>query len=80
MQQSEADFQTPLIFDDSLDFSDYPSAHRFADEYPDGLLARSAALLSMSGYEKSQPLDLIRKFTYHTLLLLRGVSQPHPCG
>lgn len=52
LQQFDPDFQTPLIFDESVDFSD-PEESRFAGAFSDGLLAKSDPTLSMSGFQKS---------------------------
>jgi len=50
--QFDPEFQTPLIFDESLDFSD-PEESRFAGAFADGLLAKSEPILSMSGFRKT---------------------------
>ncbi|KAH1942445.1 hypothetical protein KXW40_003784 [Aspergillus fumigatus] len=47
----DPDFQTPLILDESLDFSD-PEESRFAGAFSDGLLAKSEPFLSMSTFQK----------------------------
>lgn len=58
--QVEEGLYTPIIIDDSLVYPDTFASHlQFADEFPDGLLAKSASILSMSGYEKSHPSDLL---------------------
>ncbi|KAG2007768.1 hypothetical protein GB937_008267 [Aspergillus fischeri] len=49
--QFDPDFQTPLILDESLDFSD-PEESRFAGAFSDGLLAKSEPFLSMSTFQK----------------------------
>jgi hypothetical protein len=57
--QISADFQTPLIFDESFDLQD-SAEPLFGDDPTDGLLAKSASFLSMmSGYEKPQQGDLL---------------------
>jgi hypothetical protein len=48
--QFNSDFQTPLIFDESADYSD-PEDSRFAGAFSDGLLAK--ADFSMSGFDKT---------------------------
>ncbi|KAK2806539.1 hypothetical protein FQN51_006505 [Onygenales sp. PD_10] len=54
----DLDFQTPLIFDESLfDLSD-PEESRFAGTYTGGLLAKSGELISMAAYEKPPQVDL----------------------
>lgn len=53
MVQFDLDFQSPLIFDDSLDFSD-PEESRFVGAYSDGLLTKSGGVLSMSAFDKGQ--------------------------
>ncbi|EGE83965.1 hypothetical protein RJZ56_007426 [Blastomyces dermatitidis] len=56
--QLDLDFQTPLILDESFDFSD-PEESRFAGAFSDGLLAKSGGLFSMSAYEKSPQADFL---------------------
>ncbi|CRG91883.1 transcriptional regulator Medusa [Talaromyces islandicus] len=50
--QFNSDFQTPLIFDESADYSD-PEDSRFAGAFSDGLLAKADVTLSMSGFGKT---------------------------
>ncbi|KAA8644166.1 transcriptional regulator medA [Aspergillus tanneri] len=47
----DQDFQTPLIVDESLDFSDAEES-RFIGAFSDGLLAKSDPILSMSTFQK----------------------------
>ncbi|EEH05859.1 transcriptional regulator medusa [Histoplasma capsulatum G186AR] len=54
----DLDFQTPLIFDESFDFSE-PEESRFVGAFSDGLLAKSGGLFSMSAYEKSPQADFL---------------------
>ncbi|EFW14929.1 transcription factor medA [Coccidioides posadasii str. Silveira] len=56
--QFDLDFQSPLIFDESVDFSD-PEESRFAGTFSDGLWAKTGGPMSMSTYEKCQPTDLL---------------------
>ncbi|KAF7511732.1 hypothetical protein GJ744_003463 [Endocarpon pusillum] len=54
-----ADFQTPLIFDETFGLPD-SAGPLFGEECSDGLSAKSASFFSMmSGYEKPQPGDLL---------------------
>lgn len=59
--QFDPDFQTPLILDESLDFSD-PEESRFAGAFSDGLLAKSEPFLSMSTFQKPPSAALLGKF------------------
>ena len=59
--QFDPDFQTPLILDESLDFSD-PEESRFAGAFSDGLLAKSEPFLSMSTFQKPPTAALLGKF------------------
>ncbi|KAF3482833.1 transcriptional regulator Medusa [Arthroderma uncinatum] len=52
------ELQSPLIFDESLDFSD-PEESRFAGAYSDSLLAKPGNLLSMSALDKAQKIDYL---------------------
>jgi hypothetical protein len=61
--QFDPDFQTPLILDESLDFSD-PEESRFASAFSDGLLAKSEPLLSMSTFQKPPTAALLGKFVF----------------
>ncbi|KAI1980481.1 hypothetical protein LOZ53_000555 [Ophidiomyces ophidiicola] len=56
--QSDLEFQSPLIFDESVDFSD-PEESRFAGTFSDGLLAKSGGALSMATYGKCPPANLL---------------------
>ena len=55
--QSATDFQTPVIFDGSIDCS--VLGKEDFDQFTDGLLAKSGAFLSMSAYEKPTPAGMI---------------------
>ena len=63
--QFDPDFQTPLILDESFDFSDSEES-RFAGALSDGLLAKSEPILSMSAFQKPPQAALLGKFTYQT--------------
>ena len=53
-RQISADFQTPLLFDESFNLSDSETPF-IGEDYEAGLLAKSGSLLPMmSHYEKSQ--------------------------
>ena len=58
--QFDPEFQTPLILDESLDFSD-PEESRFACALSDGLLAKSEPILSMSAFQKPSQAALLGK-------------------
>lgn len=58
--QFDPEFQTPLILDESLDFSD-PEESRFASAFSDGLLAKSEPILSMSAFQKPSQAGLLGK-------------------
>lgn len=60
--QFDPEFQTPLILDDSLDFSDSEES-RFVGAFSDGLLAKSDPILSMSAFQKPQQPALLGRFT-----------------
>ncbi|KAK2746796.1 hypothetical protein FQN57_002838 [Myotisia sp. PD_48] len=49
--QFDLELQSPLIFDDSLDFSD-PEESMFAGAYSDNLLAKSGGILSMPALDR----------------------------
>ena len=66
--QFDPDFQTPLILDESLDFSD-PEESRLAYPFSDGLLAKSEPILSMSAFQKPS----------QTALLGRSIRQVSLC-
>ncbi|ODH15727.1 hypothetical protein ACO22_06408 [Paracoccidioides brasiliensis] len=76
--QLDLDFQTPLIFDESLDFSD-PEESGFVGAFSDSLLAKSEGLLSMSAYEKSPQVDLLdydATRAYHDAAGFSSYAQP----
>jgi hypothetical protein len=60
--QFDPEFQTPLILDESLDFSD-PEESRFIGAYSDGLLAKSEPILSMSTFQKPAAAALLGKLS-----------------
>ncbi|PGH08531.1 hypothetical protein AJ80_07851, partial [Polytolypa hystricis UAMH7299] len=75
---ADLDFQTPLIFDESLDFSD-PEESRFVGAFSDGLYAKSGGLFSMSTYEKSPQVDLLdydNTRTLHDTAAFSAYAQP----
>ncbi|KAI2865934.1 hypothetical protein CBS12448_1457 [Aspergillus niger] len=55
-----SELQTPLILDESLDFSD-PEESQFLGAFSDGLLAKSEPILSMSTFQKPPHAALIGK-------------------
>lgn len=55
--QSATDFQTPVIFDGSFECP--VLGREDFDQFADGLLAKSGALLSMSAYEKPSQAGMI---------------------
>lgn len=59
--QFDPDFQTPLILDEALDFSD-PEESQFFDVFSGGLLAKSEPVLSMSGFQKPQQAVVLGEF------------------
>lgn len=60
--QFDPEFQTPLILDESLDYSD-PEESRFVGALSDGLLAKSEPFLSMSAFQKPQQAALLGRLT-----------------
>ena len=72
--QFDPDFQTPLILDESFDFSDSEES-RFAGALSDGLLAKSEPILSMSAFQKPPQAALLGKFTYR-----KGLCPGEECG
>lgn len=70
--QFDPDFQTPLILDESFDFSDSEEP-RFAGALSDGLLAKSEPILSMSAFQKPPQVALLGELPPHAILLWRGM-------
>ncbi|KAJ9292291.1 hypothetical protein DTO021C3_184 [Paecilomyces variotii] len=54
----DPEFQTPLVIDESLDFSD-PEESRFAGAFSDGLLAKSEPVLPMSAFQRPSDAGLV---------------------
>ncbi|KAK2758256.1 hypothetical protein FQN54_004101 [Arachnomyces sp. PD_36] len=76
--QFDSNYRSPLIFDESFDFTD-PLESRFEAEFSDGLLAKSEALLSMSAYEKSPQSGLLgydATRTLHEPVTYAAYAQP----
>lgn len=60
--QFDPEFQTPLILDESLDFSD-PEESQFPVVFSDGLLAKSEPILPMSAFQKPPQAGLLGKLS-----------------
>jgi hypothetical protein len=59
--QFDPDFQTPLVLDETLEFSD-PEESQCFDVFSGGLLAKSEPILSMSGYQRTPQAAVLGEF------------------
>ncbi|EGE02772.1 hypothetical protein TEQG_08614 [Trichophyton equinum CBS 127.97] len=73
------ELQSPLIFDESLDFSD-PEESRFVGAYSDNLLAKPGNLLSMSALDKSQKIEFLDSDETSSALRETSVLLTCPAG